>query len=938
MKVLNIRKWTAALLVLIILSSAGAPRTRADSSSEHTGEKIRIAFPQIKGMSETDRYGRRTGLVVDYLNEIAKYTGWNYEYVDTTNEGMVEGFLDNQFDLMGGTYYAPEFEQYFLYPDYSMGSSKATLLCRKEDSRIQSYNLQSINHMTIGVYDKATEKIRRLQEFLTIQGLECTLKYYTYKDMKGKDNLYQYLENGEVDLLLGNDLEMDHSFRIITSFDAQDYYIVASPQRQDLIDQINMALQKILESEPDFVQSSYERNFPDVKAADFQLNQEELNYIRNKGSVSVAVVDQWHPFYCVNRNQEHHRGLVVDVLEKISEKTGLAFTYLCADTYQEALEMVCDGRAEIMGGFLEGEEEAREYGLALSRSYATMNKVIVRNKSVTYPGDNLKGAVIKGEKMPPEITASQISYFPTVLDGLQAVEQGEVDFMYGLAASIELEIQQQHFVNIVPIALSGGSSEISFALARPITPELLTVLNKAIGNLAPEEQEDLLNQNMISIGSSAMTLKDLIYANPIAFMVILTVFLLLIVFSFLIFARIRMKNALIQAELEKAEAQSAARGEFLSRMSHEIRTPMNAIVGLADLTCMMEEVPKPVENNLRKIHSSSQYLLSLINDILDMSRIDKGMLEVSLDSFSMNSLIGEIRDMMEIQARQKEISFILETRVEHEALIGDPVRLRQVLVNLLSNAFKFTHQGGSVKLKIQELESDDASVQISFSVRDTGVGIAPEDQDRIFEAFEQVKANQSQSMGTGLGLPISRSIVRLMGGELKVESIPGEGSEFSFCLRFPQDQTDSDHSEEKGQAQDLAGVRILLAEDNELNAQIATQLLQMQGAEVDWVGNGQQAVETFINSLQGTYQVILMDIQMPVKNGLEAAREIRSSSHPDAEKIAILAMTANTFASDMQQAREAGMNGFVPKPVDLHKLYSAITEALHQSGSSENVK
>lgn len=929
MKTLKIKSWTAVFLAVFLLGTLLSPSARAESGDETDG-KIRVAFPQIEGLTETDSYGRRTGMVVDYLNEIAKYTGWEYEYVDVDKDAVVDDFLQGRFDLMGGTFYLPSLEEYFLYPDYSMGSSRATLLCRKDDGRIKSYDLRSIEHMTIGVYVNASEKIRRLQDYLMIQGLECTLKYYTYEDMKGKENLYEYLENGEVDLLLGNDLDKDSAFRTITSFDAQEYYIVADPQRQDLIDGINMAMEKILESEPDFEQRRYEKNYPDTQVIEFQLNPEEQEYIREKQTVTVAVMDHWHPFYCISSEQEHHQGLVPDLLDKISEETGLQFVYLPVQNYQEAIEMVQTGRADLLGSFLGGEDDALDEGLALSRSYAGMNMMIVRNKAITYPGDNLTGAIVAGKRMPSEITAANVRYYDTVQDGIRAVEQGEADFMYGLATSMELEIQRYRFLNIVPVTITGGSIDISFALARPIQPQLLTILNKVIGSLTQEEQEELLNRNMVSIGSTAMSLKDMVYAYPIAFIAIITVFVLLAAGIFMIIVRSRMKNALMKTELEKAEAQSRAKGEFLSRMSHEIRTPMNAIVGLADLTCMMEKVPEPVEENLRKIQASSQYLLSLINDILDMSRIDKGMMTIVPEPFSMKELIGELQDMMEIQAGQKQLTFTLDCQIRHDMLSGDALRLRQVLVNLLSNAFKFTPAGGGVTLKIEETDDDGGSASYSFLVRDTGIGVAPENQESIFEAFEQVGPNQSKSEGTGLGLPISRNIVRLMGGELRLESTVGKGSEFGFVLRFPLETASAVSQKKELPAGELKGIRILLAEDNELNAQIAMEMLKMQGAETDWALNGQEAVERFEKSAEGYYQVILMDIQMPVKNGLQATEEIRASSRADAREVAIIAMTANSFASDMQQAQEAGMNGFVPKPVDLQKLCGAITAGLRR--------
>ena len=254
--------------------------------------------------------------------------------------------------------------------------------------------------------------------------------------------------------------------------------------------------------------------------------------------------------------------------------------------------------------------------------------------------------------------------------------------------SIEPEIQRHHFSNIVPVYLANDYTNISFAMARPAVPELLTILNKAINNISDEQKNTITDTNIVSIGTTSMTLADMVYANPLTFVAILAILLIMIVAFVLIGTRARLKNSLMRAELEKAEAKSRAKGDFLSRMSHEIRTPMNAIVGLADLAVDCKDTPPKVRERLDKIQVSSRYLLSLINDILDMSRIDNGKMELVPEKFSLAHMLGEIEDMMRIQALQKDVEFTCTYHTGWNWLFGDGVRLRQVLVNLLSNAFE----------------------------------------------------------------------------------------------------------------------------------------------------------------------------------------------------------------------------------------------------------
>ena len=415
------------------------------------------------------------------------------------------------------------------------------------------------------------------------------------------------------------------------------------------------------------------------------------------------------------------------------------------------------------------------------------------------------------------------------------------------------------------------------------------------------------------------------------FIGVLTTLLLILVTSVLWFNRMRVKSAVMQSSLEKAEAENRAKGAFLSRMSHELRTPMNAVVGLAELAGMTEGVPENVREMLVKLRTSSHYLLDLINDILDMSRLDSGMLETASEPFSLEELLGELRTMMETEAGKRGLICEMEADVDHSRVTGDSIRLRQVLMNLLSNAFKFTPEGGTVTLRVTEKTGVNGSADFDFRVTDTGVGIDPEDQERIFDTFEQMGTNYSRSQGTGLGLPISRSIVQLMGGELRVKSEPGHGSEFYFTLTLPLDSLSEECEDGNPMVTDdnlLEGVRILLAEDNDLNAEIAIQLLELKGAQVSRSENGRLAAERFAASAPGEFQAILMDIQMPEMNGLEAARAIRAMDRPDAAVIPIVAMTANVFKEDVEAAMEAGMNGFEGKPLDVEHLYRQLCRLL----------
>ena len=733
------------------------------STLARTSEKrvLRVAFPQVVGMSWTAEDGSHHGMLVDYLNEIAKYTGWEYEYIDTNRQTVLNEFIAGQYELMGGNYYIPGLEKYYAYPDYNMGYSRSLLLARSDDRTIHSYNLESMNGKTIGVYENAKENIRRLKEFLAINGLDCKFQYYSLKDMqKNDEGLYFYLMNGEIDLLLSGIIYNHDSVRVIATYNSQPYYIVTNP----------------------------------------------------------------------------------------------------------------------------GIKEA-----------------------------------------------------------LAAVNSGEADFIYGLSSKMEQDISRYHFTNLAPVTLVNDQSAISFALPTPVDPDLLTVLNKAINNLSESERTVIRNRNLESIGVSEFSLTDFIYANPLQFMFIV-MFVLSVLFTALLLAiGARMKATVIQGNLKRAEAANLAKSEFLSRMSHEIRTPMNGIVGMSTIAMQNIDNTDKIKDCLEKVIMSSKHLLALINDVLDMSKIESGKVELRHESFNFRAFLQDFENLYGEQAKSKGISYetILASDLEVQ-IIGDSLRLNQVLSNLLSNALKFTPAKGMIKLRVSKTGEDQENVYLRFEVIDTGCGIAEENYDKIFESFEQENVDVTYKYGgTGLGLSIVKRFTGLMGGGIHVTSVQGSGSTFTVDLPFGKIKESgkptrfSDINGRNDLAKDcyavdydFKGKRILLVEDNELNREIAEELIGVTGASVESAEDGVQAVEMFKESAEGYYDLILMDVQMPHMDGYEATRCIRALGRSDAQKVPIFAMTANAFAEDVQKSREAGMNAHISKPLNIRAVYKQMNRYL----------
>ena len=856
---------------------------------------------------------------------------------------MLNEFIAGQYELMGGNYYIPGLEEYYAYPDYNMGYSRSLLLARSDDRTIHSYNLESMNGKTIGVYENAKENIRRLKEFLAINGLDCKFQYYSLKDMqKNDEGLYFYLMNGEIDLLLSGIIYNHDSVRVIATYNSQPYYIVTNPSNKEVLDGLNMALERILDANPNFAAERYAANFP-ARLVNVQFSDRDLEYVKKRKTITVAVPENWYPFYCKETSQKNHVGIMVDVLDKIKDFTGLDFSYVYAKNYSDAVHLVQRGKADILGFFLGDENDAAQLGLALSASYVSANNIIVRNKACSYPAPGLVGALVESQRFPSGISAEKIRSYPGIKEALAAVNSGEVDFIYGLSSKMEQDILRYHFTNLAPVTLVNDQSAISFALPTPVDPDLLTVLNKAINNLSESERTVIRNRNLESIGVNEFSLTDFIYANPLQFMFIV-MFVLSVLFTALLLAiGARMKATVIQGNLKRAEAANLAKSEFLSRMSHEIRTPMNGIVGMSTIAMQNIDNTDKIKDCLEKVIMSSKHLLALINDVLDMSKIESGKVELRHESFNFRAFLQDFENLYGEQAKSKGISYetILASDLEVQ-IIGDSLRLNQVLSNLLSNALKFTPAKGIIKLRVSKTGEDQENVYLRFEVIDTGCGIAEENYDKIFESFEQENVDVTYKYGgTGLGLSIVKRFTGLMGGGIHVTSVQGSGSTFTVDLPFGKIKESgkptrfSDINGRNDLAKDcyavdydFKGKRILLVEDNELNREIAEELIGVTGASVESAEDGVQAVEMFKESAEGYYDLILMDVQMPHMDGYEATRCIRALGRSDAQKVPIFAMTANAFAEDVQKSREAGMNAHISKPLNIRAVYKQMNRYL----------
>ena len=392
----------------------------------------------------------------------------------------------------------------------------------------------------------------------------------------------------------------------------------------------------------------------------------------------------------------------------------------------------------------------------------------------------------------------------------------------------------------------------------------------------------------------------------------------------------RAQDAAAEA-LQSAERASKAKTDFLANMSHDIRTPMNAIIGITTLMKNELHQPEKLAEHLGKLENSGQLLLGIINDILDMSRIESGKTTLNVEKMNLPQQVSQLDSIIRQQAGQRRQTFTVNTHLQHENVLADPNRLNRVLMNILSNAVKYTPTGGHIRFEVDELPRNEHYARYRFVVQDDGIGMSEAYQKTLFDPFtREERSGTNKVQGTGLGMAITKSIVDLMGGSIGVESATGKGTRFEVVLEFPID-AEADHAqqvqalpEEAEETSPLCGMKFLCAEDNAINAEILEMLLETKGASCTICSNGQEIVDAFASVKPGDYDMILMDVQMPVMDGLEATRRIRNGENPLGRVIPILAMTANAFLEDMQKSKEAGMDAHLSKPVDIAALEQTV--------------
>lgn len=886
--------------------------------------------------------GIKRGYCYDYLQKIATITGWKYEYVYGSWNDIYAAFLRGEIDLLGGLAYSPERANLFHYSRKPMGSEHYYLFKSVSNTSLTD-DLSTFNGSKLGALSGNMEKV--LRKWLADNEINATV--YVYNDLKERDAA---ISNNAIDAFIGENDGTNDKFTNTKAFiqvGETDYYMTIAKNRPDLLAEFNNAQEKLYNRDARFISNLWNRYYRRT-AVISSFSIEEIRWLETHDTIRVGYMENYLPICGTDEKGQVTgilKGLIPEMIKDLNINLQPVYTGYVDN--KKMLQDLKNGKIDVAFPIYAEMWSSEKEGIFQTSDVLTVPAHFVYKDSFSEKSTT-KLAVVKPNYLQLSYCQSyfpeaQLVFFPTIEDCLEAVADGKVTGTITNGLRTEALLRHPEFSSLKSFNLP-NASVFAFGVRFGET-DLLSILDRGIDAMESGfplsisyGYEDLVRKPSV-IGF----IKDHVW-GVIGIMVII---ILLIGIALSIYIRGNKQQAKINAELQKAiiaaEQANKAKTTFLNNMSHDIRTPMNAIIGFTNLASTHVENTEKVTNYLSKIEVSSKHLLSLINDVLDMSRIESGKVSIEETLVNWSDILGDLKTiiMSDIRTRQHELS-IQTINITNEYIYVDKLRLNQVLLNLLSNAMKYTKPGGHISVSVEQktaVQLDHAAFEIRVS--DTGIGMSPEFLKQIFEPFTREKSSTvSGIQGTGLGMAITKHIIDLMNGTITVESELGKGSTFiiNFETRLPDENTiknlqeqltasANSEAERENSASEFVGKKILLTEDNELNQEIAKEILTEAGFEVDIADDGTVAVEKIKQAKAGDYDLILMDIQMPKMNGFDATKIIRDLN-TELSDIPIFAMTANAFEEDKQSAIDAGMNGFIAKPIDIEKLFDTLRKAL----------
>lgn len=929
-----------AVLCLLLLLSVALPVKAA-------AETVPAKVVRVGSFEDTFNYvnekGIRKGYGYELLQTLSGYTGWQFEYVTCDWSDCFEKLKNGEIDIMGDISYTEDRAEEMLFSDEPMGEEKYYLYADLSREDITASDYKTLNGKKIGVLMGAESEVM-LTEWEEKYGLKTQ-----HVNIANNEDVKQKLANHEIDCFvsLEESCWAELGISTITRVGSSAIYYAINKDRPDLKEELDNAMRALEDADPFYTADLYKRYF----SLDYTpiLTGEEKAWLKEHGAIRMGFLTSDSGVSTYDPATGEIAGTIVDYIRFARGCLGnqeLVFQLVGYDDKEAELNALKSGEIDMVFHFDQSPNLAEEYRVACTNTTWTSNMMAVTNKQY-FNENNANRVAVPQNKL--SLTRYLAVYYPqweivdcaAQEDAARLVKDGQADCFVTGVSSQENYSKKYDFYS-VPLP---NPAKSCFAVNSG-NRHLLSILNKTIKAMPTNMLTGSLA--MYKSSSRKVTLSEFIKDNFFMVLLVSSIFvavILLAILKLLLKARkaeaaarkaandTQELNAKLQIAAENAESANRAKSTFLFNMSHDIRTPMNAIIGYADLASRHSDDPAKLEKYMENIQVCGQNLLMLLNNVLDLARIENDKTEME---YSVSDIEKDFRNciaMFRNQADSKGQTLTVTTQLPYPYIYADIPHLTEVCTNLVGNAVKYTGAGGTIRCGITQKPGEkEGWCDTVVTVADNGIGMSQEFQKHIFEPFERERTSTvSKVEGSGIGMGIVKKLVELMGGTVEVESKIGVGSTFTVtipCRIASEDEIQAKREINPSDQKCLCGTRILLTEDNDLNAEIATELLQEEGCTVDRAKDGVECVDMLEKAANGTYQLILMDVQMPVMNGYDATKKIRRMDDPQKANIPIVAMTANAFSEDKQVALDAGMNDHIAKPINMSVLVPTLRKYL----------
>ena len=899
----------------------------ADESGKSPAKVVRVAFFESgSGFFYKDAQSdRKSGYAYDYLQAIAEHTGWKYEYVYGGWSNLFEMLQRGEIDVMADISYTKERSEKIVFSQSPMGVESYYVYGFDDMSENFSNNAAVLSGKRISV-GRDTVQSALLKKYLLENKIICKIIYFDSESER-----IALEKNGKIDAFVcpdGGFIQAGYS--PIVFIGETNYYFAINKARPDLAAELDDAMQQIHAENP-YYSMKLQQKYLYANVIQKTFSKKEKNWMKKSPELIIGYCDNYLPYCAQDVDKQSVKGILKSLIDSVAEFTGLTVKSIAFSSSSDMLSALLQGKidaafpvygdlwtSENKGYFQSRAVYANRVGAAYHGSY----KDPQQSKIAVSMADPIQEQYVRCF-----YPKANICKFQTMEDCLKAIQAASCDVMFTDFNVIHRFIGSNKLYSDFQVSQLENPVEYCFGILRK-NKELCSILNKVIGAQDPVKISSLVTLN--THVEQKYTFFDFVRDDAPEIIFVVMLISSVIIFIFITDNRKKRKNQkLLRTAMEEAARANKAKSEFLAKMSHDMRTPMNAILCLSILMKDKTDITE-IKQDISQLALSGQYLLNLINDTLDMSRIESGKMKLNLKPVDIKKTLNNILSIAQLMADDKEVT--LEPHMDnaescsYSIVVADAARLEQIFLNLLSNAIKFTPSGKRVAMDAHIISESSTSVVVRYTIRDEGIGMQEDFLPHLFEPFAQEnRIDNGKQEGAGLGMAIVKQIIDLMNGSIEIKSKVDEGTDIAITLEYPvyHGSLTEENNTDKNL---LIGKRILLAEDSTINRMITVKLLEKRQVSCDCAINGQQCVEYFTNAPENKYDAILMDIRMPVMDGLEATRSIRKLARQDAKKIPIIALTANAFDEDIQHCIQAGMNAHLAKPIEPEKLYQILQQ------------